>query len=142
VNDAIPFLRVVCAAIQHPEKPDHFLVAQRPLGDRHLAGLWEFPGGKIESDESENDALIREIREELAIAIVVKSPLTPVVWTYPHIRIELIPFVCETPQQTCASHAHHCVQWIPIDRFDSLDWAPADIPIYQELQARVSRPRA
>ena len=60
--DAIPALRVVCALIE--DEAGRLLLAQRPPG-KHLAGLWEFPGGKIETGESPQEALIREIAEEL-----------------------------------------------------------------------------
>jgi 8-oxo-dGTP diphosphatase len=74
-------IEVVCAVIEDKEKG--ILACQRPAG-KHLAGLWEFPGGKVEEKESPALALIREIREELEVEISVLSELEPVEWQYPH----------------------------------------------------------
>jgi 8-oxo-dGTP diphosphatase len=133
VNDATPFFRVVCAAIRHPERHDCFLVAQRGIDDPYLAGRWEFPGGKIEPGESETEALVREIEEELELQIDVGEALKPCLWEYSHVRVELLPFICETRETSVTINDHQSVEWIELERFKALDWVPADVPIYQQL---------
>jgi 8-oxo-dGTP diphosphatase len=133
MKDAIPFFQVVCAIIRHPVYPDQYLVAQRQENDPDLPGLWEFPGGKIESGESETQALIREIKEELNLEITVCEPLLSSFWTYPRFRIELIPYLCQTASTSIQSVDHQRVEWTHRDALMKLDWAPADIPIVEAL---------
>ena len=125
-------LRVVCAVILNDKK--NFLACQR--GDSHaMAGKWEFPGGKIEANESPRSALIREIREELQIDVSPMKKLTTVMHDYPTFTIELIPFICSTPIP-CIPHLteHKAFRWITIQESSTLDWADADIPILGDVE--------
>ena len=86
----MPLKYVVCAII---EKDGLFLIAQRPYG-KSLGGKWEFPGGKIEINESEQEALRREIREELGVDRDIGIRLTPSTHDYPDFTVHLIPYLC------------------------------------------------
>lgn len=111
-----------------------FLATQRPPG-KSLGGLWEFPGGKVEQDESPESALRREIQEELHLAVDSLQPLTPVIHHYEFATIRLIPFLalCETrPTFKLVEHSAAC--WVDANTANSLQWAPADLPILNELQ--------
>jgi 8-oxo-dGTP diphosphatase len=99
-----------------------------------LPGLWEFPGGKVEPDESPAACLIREIWEELSIGIQICKPLTPVLHAYPTKTIQLIPFLANWESGTLQLTEHAQSQWLAPQDLLSLDWAPADLPIVKELQ--------
>lgn len=124
-------LEVVCAVIF--DERGCFLACQRPL-DRHLAGKWEFPGGKVDPGETREAALVREIREELAVEIEVLSPLSPVVWDYGDGRtICLHPFRCRIVAGLPRAVEHTDLRWCLPAEWDLLDWAAADVPILREI---------
>ena len=97
-----PPVPVVCAIIV---RDDRIMLAQRPP-DKKLGGLWEFPGGKVEAGESSEDALHRELQEELGCSVRITQTLAPFVHAYDWGRIELIPFVCELADGSAEPHAH------------------------------------
>ena len=124
---AIP---VTCAIIIHQNK---ILVAKRSE-KMSQSGLWEFPGGKIENNESKKDCLKREIREELGLEILIKSKLNPSIYAYSSEKVvKLFPFICDWESGDIQVFEHEKVRWIEIEDLDSLNWAPADLPICREL---------
>ena len=121
---------VSCLVLLHQGK----VLATQRSETMDLPGLWEFPGGKVEFEESPAACLIREIWEELSIGIQICKPLTPVLHAYPTKSIQLIPFLAtwETGTLQLAEHAQY--QWLARQDLLSLDWAPADLPIVEELR--------
>ncbi|HON11449.1 MAG TPA: (deoxy)nucleoside triphosphate pyrophosphohydrolase [Chitinispirillaceae bacterium] len=124
-NNRVP---VVCAIIVQDNR---FLAAQRNQNQSN-AELWEFPGGKVKDGEKPEDALRREIREELGATIDIKKQLSPVVYDYPWISIELIPFICSIKTGIILPIEHSQVRFITASESRNLDWAPADIPVLRE----------
>lgn len=123
-------ISVTCALIFANEK---VLCAQRSE-TMTLPELWEFPGGKIEEGESPEASLIREIKEELAISISLVSTLLPNEHSYIQGKvIRLIPFVCIWRSGEISLLEHKEVKWLNKDELETLNWAPADIPIVNEL---------
>lgn len=128
---------VVCAVLVDAE--DHFLAVQRPAR-KSLAGMWEFPGGKVEDGESPELALRRELLEELDLdlsLVGICEPLTPVTHIYDFATIRLIPFLvrCDKrPALHLVEHVDHC--WITTADCE-LAWAPADIPVLAEVLTRL-----
>ncbi|AMR31178.1 hypothetical protein A0256_06940 [Mucilaginibacter sp. PAMC 26640] len=119
-------IRVTCALIINNE--GKVLVAQRST-QMSLPLKWEFPGGKIEPNESPNDCLVREIKEELDIDIRIVKQLPSNNHSYPHISIELIPFLCIYLTGEISLREHANFRWLPKDDLLALDWADADVPI-------------
>lgn len=126
---------VVCAVIVDPARG--VLACQRPEG-KHLANLWEFPGGKVEADESAPAALIREIREELGVEIEVLEAMVPVQWDYPGVSICLHPYRCRLVSGEPVAHEHQALCWKSCDSLWELEWAEADHPIVKALVAGVA----
>ena len=123
-------LEVVCGVIEDSE--GRFLACLRPAG-KHLGGLWEFPGGKIDPGESPDAALARELKEELAVDVEVGRALTPVVWNYGEITIRLQPFICRIVSGELRALEHEELRWCVPGDFPHLPWADADIPILREI---------
>ena len=123
-------INVVCAVLENAD--DDFLVCQRPVG-KTLAGCWEFPGGKIEPGESEPAALRREISEELGCLVSVGEALPTVEYHYPEFSIRLIPFRCALEKGLPQRLEHAALRWIAAAELPTLQWAEADVPIWQHL---------
>ncbi|MFT4176202.1 MAG: (deoxy)nucleoside triphosphate pyrophosphohydrolase [Luteolibacter sp.] len=124
---------VVCGVIRN--ETGEYLACLRPEG-KHLAGLWEFPGGKVEAGESPETALARELREELGVLVKVGDALSPVIFAYERVTIRLLPFVCEIFSGTLHAHEHAAMRWCAPADFGALPWAEADLPILEEILER------
>jgi len=123
-------IQVTCLLLFHQGK---ILATQRGAA-MDLAGYWEFPGGKVEVGESPENSLIREINEELSIDIRICGALTPVLHAYPSKLIQLIPFLGTWQGGSLKLTEHAQSQWLGKEDLLSLTWAPADLPIVQEVQ--------
>jgi 8-oxo-dGTP diphosphatase len=108
------------------------LLAQRPPG-KHLAGAWEFPGGKREPDETPLAALIREWQEELAVTVSHASPLVRVPWRYGERELLLDAWRIEQSEGEPQSMEGQALRWARPKAIDPLDLAPADRPILEAL---------
>lgn len=121
-------IRVTCALI---EKEGKVLITQRSAAMSQPL-MWEFPGGKIESGETEEACLAREIKEELGLSISCLHRLTPSVCTYPNITVELLPFICRLTSGEISLLEHVAYEWVGIHELLQYNWCPADIPIVEE----------
>ena len=112
---------------------DRFMICQRPA---HKARglLWEFVGGKVESDETMEAALIRECREELNITVCVGDVFTQVIHKYPDIHIRLTLFHCQIADGTPTLLEHHDLKWITPREIPNFDFCPADTDILALIQ--------
>jgi 8-oxo-dGTP diphosphatase len=129
---------VVCGVIEDGE--GRFLACQRPQG-KHLGGLWEFPGGKVDPGESPEAALFRELREELGVDVNVGAPMEPVIWAYDRGSIRLLPFRCAITGGNLHAHEHEQLRWCAPAEFGELDWAAADLPILDQIRSLHSATR-
>ena len=110
------------------------LCVQRAEHEREYVSLkWEFPGGKIEVGESREEALVREIREELSVDIEVSEFLMTVEHTYPDFHLTMHVFKCVLDQGEITLNEHVALKWLSIDELDQLDWAAADVPVVKSL---------
>src|SRR3546814_270620 len=124
-------LIVTCAIIIHDSK---VLICQRS-STVNLPLKWEFPGGKVEPGEDEKATIVREILEELHLDIEVVKRLEPVEHDYPTFRIRLIPFIANVVGGALLLEEHAAAEWVAVDGLDQYDWAPADVPIVEQLKA-------
>ncbi len=124
---------VVAAALVDPD--GRVLIAQRPQG-KSLAGLWEFPGGKLEPDESPEAALIRELREELGVE-VSESCLAPFTFTthaYDSFHLTMLLYVCRRWEGTVSRCEHEAIAWVRPRDMGRYPMPPADVPLVAFLR--------
>lgn len=109
-----------------------YFATQRGYGE--FKGFWEFPGGKVEPGESPEQALRREIREELSAEIRVGELLTTVEWDYPDFHLTLHAFRCTLTAGDPVLREHSAAEWLVPERLDSVGWLPADLQIVKLLK--------
>lgn len=132
----LPILTVVAAALVDAD--GRILVAERPAG-KHLAGQWEFPGGKIEAGETPETALVRELAEELGVDTSA-SCLAPAGFAshaYPAFHLVLLLFACRKWRGTPHGRDGQRVQWLRPNALFALDMPPADRPLLGLLAALI-----
>jgi 8-oxo-dGTP diphosphatase len=125
---------VACAIL---EQDGNVLAAQRSAA-MTLPLKWEFPGGKIEIDESPQECLIREMKEELGITVFIDAALSPTTYNYPDFTVTLYPFTCRQAGGVMTMYEHHALKWIEPQRMPELDWAAADLPVVSEYMVSVA----
>lgn len=126
-----PRLLVTAAIIEK----DSLLFCARRGPDRHLAGYWEFPGGKVELGESAANGLARELQEELNVDVQVNNLFAVNIHEYDHNIVELHAYWVEILAGTLSLKDHDDFIWLPIEKLNSLMWAPADIPFIEKLMS-------
>ena len=114
-------IKVVAAIIIHEGK---IFATQRGYGE--FKDGWEFPGGKIEPGETPQEALVREIKEELDTEIEVKDFLETVEYDYPEFHLSMDCFFCRIKAGDLVLKEHEAAKWLTADALDSVDWLPAD----------------
>ncbi|MEX1061421.1 MAG: (deoxy)nucleoside triphosphate pyrophosphohydrolase [Methyloceanibacter sp.] len=121
---------VIVAACALLDGEGAVLIAKRPAG-RPLAGLWEFPGGKFEAGEEPEEALIRELHEELGIDIAKRdlTPLTFASHAYPDFHLLMPVYLCRRWQGCVAAHEGQELLWVKPDALHLYDMPPADEPL-------------
>ena len=120
----------VVAAIIHDDNGRIF-ATQRGYGD--YKDGWEFPGGKMEPGETPEDALKREIWEELETKIVVERLVQTVDYDYPNFHLTMHCFLCSIESGSLILKEHEAARWLSKDQFDSVDWLPADRIVIDKL---------
>ena len=114
-------VEVVAAVIR---KGDRIFATQRGYGD--FKDWWEFPGGKMEKGETPEEALRREIREELDSEILIDKFLNTVEWDYPNFHLTLHCYMCSLLTEAPHLNEHEAAKWLGADELDSVCWLPAD----------------
>lgn len=123
-------INVVAAVIHDGDK---IFATQRGYGD--FKDGWEFPGGKIEPGETPQQALAREIREELDTEIAVGDYLTTIEYDYPTFHLRMQCFWCTIADGTPVLKEHEAARWLRVENLDSVDWLPADLSIIGLIKA-------
>lgn len=119
---------VVAAIIQRDGK---VLATQRGYGD--YKDGWEFPGGKIEPGETPEEALVREIREELDMVVAVERHVVDVSYDYPQFHLEMGCYLCSVATGTLHLLEHEAARWLGHEDIGSVDWLPADVLVVKAL---------
>ncbi|MGF1633764.1 MAG: 8-oxo-dGTP diphosphatase MutT [Phycisphaerae bacterium] len=110
------------------------LVCRRPSSGA-LAGMWEFPGGKLEYDETPAEAVVRELGEELGVLVEPVQPLSRVEHAYPEVYVRLYPFLCGLVEGDPQPLASQEVRWVAPEDLDDLGLPPANAELIAEIQA-------
>ena len=105
-------------------KDGQAFATQRGYGE--FQGWWEFPGGKMEAGESPQEALKREIREELDADVLVKELLETVEWDYPNFHLTMHCFICNLLSESLHLNEHEAATWLDLENLRSVKWLPAD----------------
>jgi 8-oxo-dGTP diphosphatase len=95
---------------------------------------WEFPGGKIEENETAEQAIVREIREELEVEIEVRRHVVDVAWDYPDFHLEMACFLCHIKEGAPRLVEHEAAVWLDPQDIDSVDWLDADVLVVNALK--------
>lgn len=122
-------INVVAAVIISENK---VFATQRGYGD--FKGGWEFPGGKIEPNETPEAALVREIKEELEAEIEVVEYLHTVEYDYPKFHLSMACYICRVKSGNLVLKEHKAAKWLTIDTFNSVEWLPADIEVVEKVK--------
>ena len=120
----------VVAAIIYKE--GRVFATQRGYGD--YKDWWEFPGGKVEAGETPEEALVREIREELATEISVGDYLMTVEYDYPEFHLSMACYWCTIKEGNLTLLEHEAARWLPFSDLRQVNWLPADIQVIEEIE--------
>ena len=123
-------IEVVAAIIHHNGA---YFATQRGYGE--FEGMWEFPGGKIEPGESREDALKREIQEELGVDITIGELLCTTEYDYPTFHLTMHCYLCSVASGEIELREHKSAQWLTAETLYSVEWLPADREIIAMLRA-------
>jgi 8-oxo-dGTP diphosphatase len=113
-------------------KDARILATQRGYGE--FEGWWEFPGGKVEAGETPEQALVREIDEELNAAVAVDRYLNTAEYNYPTFHLSMRCFVCHLVDESFELLEHHAARWLSRPELDDVRWLPADIQVVEAIR--------
>ncbi len=122
-------INVVAAVIKMDNK---IFATQRGYGE--FKGGWEFPGGKIESGETPQEALVREIKEELGATIKVGNLIDTVEYDYPNFHLNMQVFWGEVISGKLVLKEHQAARWLSVHEIDSVNWLPADLELVEIIK--------
>lgn len=122
-------IEVVAAVIENQGK---IFATRRGYGDQK--GGWEFPGGKMESGETAQEALVREIKEELDTEIEVGELIDTIEYDYPKFHLTMHCFFCSVKKGNLVLKEHEAAKWLTLETLDTVDWLPADRGLIEKIR--------
>lgn len=124
-------IKVVAGIIENNGK---ILCMQRDKGKYdYVSFKWEFPGGKIEAGETNEQALRRELYEEMDLEVKIENHFCDIEYTYPDFKIIMFCYKCNTKDINFKLNVHKDFKWLEISKLNTIDWAAADKPIVKKL---------
>ena len=127
-------IRVVAAIIKSVNEMDEPVVFTTQRGYGEYKDWWEFPGGKIEGDETPENALAREIKEELDAVITVDEYLITVEYDYPEFHLSMDCFWCSLKEGHLTLLEHEAAKWLPLNNLRQVNWLPADVMVIDAIE--------
>lgn len=124
----------VVAAIIH-DSEGRICATQRGYGD--YKDWWEFPGGKMEAGEIPEEALRREIWEELETRIVVENLVETVEWDYPQFHLSMHCYLCHVESGHLELKEHEAAKWLNKDELENVNWLPADLKVIEKVRCEI-----
>ena len=124
----------VVAAIIH-DSEGRIFATQRGYGD--YKEWWEFPGGKMEAGEIPEEALRREIWEELETRIVVENLVETVEWDYPQFHLSMHCYLCHVESGHLELKEHEAAKWLNKDELENVNWLPADLKVIEKVRCEI-----
>lgn len=121
-------------------KDNKIFATQRGYGE--FKDGWEFPGGKVEQGEAPENAIVREIKEELDTVIEVKEYLDTVEYDYPNFHLSMKCYICAVVSGKIELLEHEAAKWLDKDSLDSVAWLPADLGLVDKLKDYLSKNRS
>ena len=128
-------IRVVAAVIKASDDKAEPIIFATQRGYGEFKGGWEFPGGKIEAGETPQEALKREIKEELDTEISVGEFIDTIEYDYPTFHLSMDCFWCQIVSGDLVLKEHEAAKWLTKEKLDSVDWLPADITLIEKIRA-------
>ena len=125
-------IEVVAAIIR---KGDKIFATQRGYGE--WKDWWEFPGGKMEAGEIPEEALRREIWEELETRIVVENLVETVEWDYPQFHLSMHCYLCHVESGHLELKEHEAAKWLNKDELENVNWLPADLKVIEKVRCEI-----
>ena len=130
-------IRVVAAIIKTLNENGEPIIFATQRGYGGLKGGWEFPGGKIEEGETPQEALVREIKEELETKIVVGELIDTIEYDYPTFHLSMDCFWAEIVTGDLVLKEHEAAKWLTKAELDSVEWLPADVTLIEKVQSEL-----
>lgn len=127
-------IRVVAAVIKAMNDNGEKIIFATERGYGEFKGGWEFPGGKIELGETPQQALCREIMEELDTKIQVGDLIDTIEYDYPAFHLSMDCFWCEVVSGNLVLKEHEAARWLTSDELDSVEWLPADVTLIDKIR--------
>jgi 8-oxo-dGTP diphosphatase len=128
-------IRVAAAVIKASDDKAEPIIFATQRGYGEFKGGWEFPGGKIEAGETPQEALQREIKEELDTEISVGEFIDTIEYDYPTFHLSMDCFWCQIVSGDLVLKEHEAAKWLTKEKLDSVDWLPADITLIEKIRA-------
>ena len=135
-GNILKYVRVVAAVIRDKsEEEDKIFATARGYGE--FKGWWEFPGGKIEKGETPQEALVREIREELTATIKVNDLIYTIEYDYPDFHLSMDCFWAEVTEGRLVLKEAEAAKWLTKKELDSVKWLPADLELVEKIKSTI-----
>lgn len=126
-------MKVIQVAAAIIIQDDRIFATQRGYGD--FKDSWEFPGGKVEPGETPQEALVREIQEELDSVVEVGELFESVEYDYPQFHLSMDCFLCTLKEGSLVLKEHKAAKWLRREELDTVDWLPADVGVIIRLKS-------